>query len=93
MSTHAGVGILMPDGSVEAVYCHHDGYLEYVGKLLFKYYNGTRLIKQLIGYGDFPSLKEIPGDIEFYGLRDSASATYTPDEFASAFSYNYVWVP
>lgn len=93
MSTHAGIGYLQPDKTIEAVYCHFDGYLDHVGKILYKYYNGTRLIKQLVGYGDFSSLEAQPSDINFYGDRDSFSQTYSTEDFSREFDYNYVWIP
>lgn len=92
MSTHAGIGYRLPNGKIEAVYCHFDGYLEHVGKILYKNYNSTRVIKQIVAYGDFSSLEVQPSEIEFYNDNGSQSQTYTAEDFSYEFEYSYVWV-
>ena len=39
MSTRSRIGILKSNGSIESIYCHLDGYPEWVGKKLYRYYN------------------------------------------------------
>ena len=34
MSTRSSIGIKRKDGTIECIYCHSDGYLEYNGKLI-----------------------------------------------------------
>ena len=38
MSTRSRIGILKNNGSIESIYCHLDGYPEWVGKKLYRYY-------------------------------------------------------
>ena len=39
MSTRCRIGIKNTYNSVSSIYCHHDGYVEGVGKTLDKYWN------------------------------------------------------
>jgi hypothetical protein len=60
MSTRSNIGILNNDGTVTAVYCHWDGYVEYNGRILAEYYPKMERVKRLISGGDLSSLnKEI----------------------------------
>ena len=58
MSTNSMIGLLREDGKVDAIYCHWDGYPEYVGNILFNYYKDVEKIKQLIALGGISSLRE-----------------------------------
>lgn len=58
MSTHAGIGKLQADGSVKAIYCHHDGYPSYVGEILKFVYNNDKIVDKLIELGDISVLGE-----------------------------------
>lgn len=65
MSTRSRIGIVNSNGSVESVYCHHDGYLSGVGKVLIRGYMDPDKIRQLVALGDLSSLHEalaIPGN-------------------------------
>lgn len=44
------------DRKFESIYCHHDGYLEYVGRKLQKYYNDPVKVRALMKLGDISSL-------------------------------------
>ena len=51
-ATRWNVGVEMPNGKVTAVYGHYDGYPEYVGKILKKYYSsGAGKVRDLIKLG------------------------------------------
>ena len=55
MGTHAMIGIYNPaDGSVDASYCHYDGYLEGVGQVLFEHYN-TQYDAEIVARGGYMS--------------------------------------
>ena len=56
MSTRCYIGIKNDDGSIDAIYCHHDGYPSYMGKMLNENYNGEELVRELIALGDLSSL-------------------------------------
>jgi hypothetical protein len=55
MGTHAMIGIYnAKDGSVEASYCHYDGYLEGVGRTLINSYN-TQYDAEMVAKGGYMS--------------------------------------
>lgn len=56
MSTRAAVGIQHPDGSIQAIYVHSDGYLDGVGKALAQHYTEPAKVEQLVKLGDLSSL-------------------------------------
>ena len=58
MSTRGRIGVIKKDGSVESIYCHFDGYLEGVGKMLNDNYQNYNDIKELIKLGNISGLKE-----------------------------------
>jgi hypothetical protein len=47
-----------PDGTVTAVYCHNDGYLEHNGRILHNHYSDPEKVKDLISLGGLSSLGE-----------------------------------
>lgn len=55
MSTRSYIGIL-DNNTVKYVYCHWDGYPEYNGIILDKYYNNLNDAIQLVNGGDMSSL-------------------------------------
>jgi len=56
MSTRGAIGMRMPDGSVRAVYVHHDAYVAGVGAILGGWYETPELVKGLLDLGDLSSL-------------------------------------
>jgi hypothetical protein len=56
MGTRSAIGFVEFDGSVTAIYCHWDGYLEGVGQTLVKHYNDTYKVLDLIEMGDASSI-------------------------------------
>jgi hypothetical protein len=58
MSTRSNIGILNQDGTVNYIYCHFDGYLEYNGKFLNTYYTTEERVRKLIELGDISILKD-----------------------------------
>lgn len=57
MSTNAAIGI-RENGIIRVVYCHWDGYPEYVGAILYGHYNSISKIKKLLALGSLSSLGE-----------------------------------
>ena len=43
MSTNSTINIQNEDGTVDSIYCHWDGYLEFNGKLLQQHYTSCLL--------------------------------------------------
>lgn len=66
MATRSHIGILHKNGTVETVYCHHDGYLSGNGKNLYKNYNSLDIVKKLLEKGNMSSLDDIPEKVEYY---------------------------
>jgi len=58
MATRSNIGIVNEDGSVTGIYCHFDGYPEYVGKFLLKHYTDSEKINGLMYLGNLSSLNE-----------------------------------
>lgn len=56
MSTHSRIGIKNEDGSVESIYCHFDGGLDYNGMVLSRSYVDEAKVRELIALGDISSL-------------------------------------
>lgn len=56
MSTRSSIAIKRKDGTIESVYCHSDGYLEYNGVMLNKFYKNPEKINSLINLGDLSFL-------------------------------------
>jgi len=55
MGTHAMIGIYnAKDDSVTASYCHYDGYLEGVGRMLVEHYN-TQYDAEIVARGGYMS--------------------------------------
>jgi hypothetical protein len=56
MATRSNIAIENQDGSVSAIYCHFDGYIDGVGKILQENYNTREKMEQLIALGDISLL-------------------------------------
>jgi hypothetical protein len=58
MATRSNIGIVNGDGSVTGIYCHWDGYPEYVGKMLLNHYNNDDIVNGLMNLGNLSILDE-----------------------------------
>jgi len=56
MSTRGAIGMRQPDGSVRAVYVHHDAYVAGVGAILGGWYDSPEKVEALLDLGDLSSL-------------------------------------
>jgi hypothetical protein len=81
MATRSAIGFMRNDGTVRAVYCHWDGYLSHVGKILIENYDLLG-VDDLCDLGDISSLGETIEDTVFYG-RDRNEDDVEAHEFAS----------
>jgi len=80
MSTRSAIGIMHGD-KIKAIYCHSDGYLSYVGRVLLKHYGADQSpkVNHLISMGDMNMLgKEIGEKIDF-----DDRMSYTEDRIAT----------
>jgi len=57
MATRSRIAIEHPDGSIESIYCHWDGYPENNGVLLREYYRDREKVEKLIALGDISYLE------------------------------------
>ena len=55
-STRARIGVEKPDGSIESIYLHNDGYPDGAGKILQKHYTNPDKVQELMDLGDISSL-------------------------------------
>ena len=62
MSTRSFIGIKENNGTIKAIYCHHDGYVSYVGAILNRYYVDSEKVEQLMELGDLSVLGVNPTD-------------------------------
>lgn len=58
MATRSTIAILNSDGSIDAIYCHWNGYPSNNGALLLEHYNNEDKIRELISLGGLSSLRE-----------------------------------
>lgn len=58
MATRSNIGIVNLDKSITGIYCHFDGYPEYVGKMLLNHYNNVDIVNGLMNLGDLSILSE-----------------------------------
>ena len=57
MGTRSTIALEFADGTVQAVYCHWDGYLAHNGKILAGHYINPFKLKELLALGGFSSLE------------------------------------
>ena len=74
MSTRSAIAITREDGCVHAIYCHYDGDLSHVGKMLNMHYTDVAKVQRLIELGDISSLYERiePHQNEKHSYREPA---------------------
>ena len=56
MATRSNIAIVNQDKSISSIYCHWDGYPEYVGKLLLNHYNNVGIVNELLKLGNLSTL-------------------------------------
>lgn len=56
MSTRCRIAIKEENGTYRSIYCHNDGYPNYVGEILEIYYTDINKIEKLMDLGDLSSL-------------------------------------
>lgn len=89
MSTRCRIGIKNADNSVSSIYCHHDGYVEGVGKTLDKYWNNKDEIIELIASGDISYLEE---DLDKTGFYNDGSSPKLSDTITEYLELDPVWI-
>lgn len=56
MGTRATIGVERADGTIQAIYCGHDGYLDHAGEVLVKHYKDPAKIDALMALGDLSGI-------------------------------------
>ncbi len=85
MSTRSSIAVLKADGSVEAVYCHSDGYLSGVGKTLEEHFATQAKAEELVALGD---LSSVMGGVEAYARdRGEPYADTAPRKYSDISEY------
>ncbi len=86
MSTRSSIAIKRKDGTVQSVYCHSDGYLEYNGVMLNKFYKDQKKINSLINLGDLSFLdrkvnpeKGITHSFDYEKRQEGVTVAYVRD--------------
>ena len=70
MGTRSAIGV-KHGNVVKAVYCHYDGYLEYVGRTLLLYYQDSIKVNKLIAMGDMSTLGAAIGNKHAFNNRSN----------------------
>ena len=90
MSTRSRIAIENQDGTVTSIYCHFDGYLSGVGKLLKEYYTTQPKVQALIELGDISALDMTPtSTIAYHRDRGEDFNQSTDKDVESFFNENY----
>jgi hypothetical protein len=66
MGTRSTIALEYADGTVDQIYCHWDGYLDYNGEILLESYKDPFVVQKMMGLGDMSSLKEDLNECTFY---------------------------
>ena len=74
MGTRSRVAVMHGD-VCKSVYCHYDGYLEYTGQILLKYYDSTKA-NFLVSLGDNSGVKETVEEMNFYKDRGEEDVSW-----------------
>lgn len=69
MATRSAIGVLNIDGTVNAIYCHWDGYPEGVGRTLIQHWCDEQKINSLIELGDLSMLRSEIGEAHDFNVR------------------------
>jgi hypothetical protein len=67
MATRSHIGVKNVNGTVDYIYCHWDGYPEYVGKVLTEYYQDMDRVNALMKLGDLSFLGPEIGEKHEFG--------------------------
>ena len=79
MGTRSFIAVKTPTG-FRGVYCHWDGYLEHVGRILRRHYTDPARVAELIEYGDISILgAEIGTAHDFNALPEGQTTFYGRD--------------
>ena len=96
MATRSNIAYLMPNGHIQVIYCHEDGYPKGVGKMLNTHYKHCDRVRELMALGDLHCLQRYlyPGGPHSYDQRQPnvtvAFGRDRGDEATEAVEYNSI---
>lgn len=105
MSTNSAIGVVV-NGKIRGVYCHWDGYVSGVGKMLLNHYNQAETEK-LVSMGSISSLEEEIGFRHSFDHRENGWTTFyhrdrgedlevhtfdTAEDFVDYFSNEFAYI-
>jgi len=85
MATRSTITLVTPEGNIESIYCHWDGYLSGVGLGLLDYINTPDKVRALINEGNRSALGVAPY-YQTEGWEGNRPACFIEPQ-----EYNYVW--
>ena len=95
MATRSNIGIREIDGTVNTIYCHWDGYPQYVGRLLLTHYTTESQVRDLLDLADVSELQATPQECVAYhrdrGELKAEPHTFAPGSRVRENDYAYVW--
>jgi hypothetical protein len=74
MATRSTIAMVLPNGTIQSIYCHWDGYLEGVGQTLAEHYSKRKTI-QLLANGDVSSLGDFVGHKHHFDRATKVKST------------------
>lgn len=86
MSTRGAIGMRQPDGTIRAVYVHHDAYVAGVGAILGGWYETPKKVESLLALGDLSSLGTTLADTVAYH-RDRGEVMRTARNYRDIDAY------
>jgi hypothetical protein len=86
MATRSTIALEFADGTVQQIYCHHDGYLSYNGRILQESYSDPFKLRDLIELGSISSLAPTLESVFAYG-RDRGDEDTEAGRFANFQDY------
>jgi hypothetical protein len=99
MSTRSNISVQQPDGTFLGIYCHSDGYLEWMGHILQKHFATPEAAAALVALGDISCISRFGGPYAYHRedgepwdkVKPHPAATLQDmrDFFADAVSYFY----
>lgn len=101
MGTAAHIAIKNENGSVEVIYCHHDGYPSWLGRVLLETFGKDNDVRWLLAHGDAVGLDVDIEKCEFFGrdrgeedvesIEYSNEAEWLADLEDSSIEYAYLY--
>lgn len=90
MATRATISIKTPMGYL-SVYSHWDGYIEYVGSLLYGHYNSQEMAEKLLAKCDKLYISSLGPTLMHTVFKAGTGARIIDDLFAESEEFNYVF--